>query len=131
MPWTPDDLDHPETKSPDPLCRPRLSQSAFGRLDGQGRSIWSSLQRFVCILATHRHGILAYYSHCITTGPLEGMNNKIKTMKRQIYDFRDLAFFRLRILAIREMKYALLGRPLLTQGVRDTECAHADSHGRS
>ncbi len=32
---------------------------------------------------TAEHGILAYYDAQITTGPLEGLNNKIKTMKRQ------------------------------------------------
>jgi len=36
-------------------------------------------------------------------------NNKIKTMKRQAYGFRDQEFFELKILAIHEAKYALLG----------------------
>jgi hypothetical protein len=40
---------------------------------------------------------------------LEGMNNKIKTMKRQAYGFRDLEFFKLRILAIHEAKKVLVG----------------------
>ena len=40
------------------------------------------------------------------TGPLEGTNNKIKTMKRQAYGFRDKEFFKLKILAIHETKYA-------------------------
>ena len=30
-------------------------------------------------LSTHRAGILAYYDHRISSGPLEGTNNKIKT----------------------------------------------------
>lgn len=54
-------------------------------------------------------GILAYYDYPISTGPLEGTNNKIKTMKRQAYGFRDQEFFKLRILAIHETKYALVG----------------------
>jgi len=57
----------------------------------------------------HQEGILAYYDYPITTGPLEGINNKIKTLKRQAYGFRDLEFFKLRILGLHETKYALVG----------------------
>jgi transposase len=45
----------------------------------------------------------------ITSGPMEGTNNQIKTMKRQAYGFRDQEFFKLKILAIHETKYALVG----------------------
>ena len=41
--------------------------------------------------------------------PLEGMNNKIQTMKRQAYGFRDMEFYKLKICAIHETKYALVG----------------------
>jgi len=51
-------------------------------------------------LSTHKQGILAYYDHRISTGPLEGTNNKIKTLQRQAYGFRDQAFFILRIYAL-------------------------------
>ena len=57
----------------------------------------------------HRAGLLAYYDFPISTGPLEGTNNKIKTMKRQAYGFRDHEFFKLKILGIHEAKYALVG----------------------
>jgi transposase len=67
------------------------------------------LMKFAKTLAAHRTGILAYYDYPISTGPLEGTNNKIKTMKRQAYGFRDQEFFKLRILAIHETKYALVG----------------------
>jgi transposase len=52
---------------------------------------------------------LAWYDYPISTGPLEGTNNKIKTMKRQAYGFRDLEFFNLKILALHETRYALVG----------------------
>lgn len=39
-----------------------------------------------------------------STVPLEGTNNKIKTMKRQPYGFRDLDLFKLKIMAIHESK---------------------------
>ena len=60
-------------------------------------------------LAAHRSGLLAYYDVMISSGPLEGTNHKIKTMKRQAYGFRDREFFKLKILAIHETKYALVG----------------------
>jgi transposase len=53
--------------------------------------------------------LLAYYDYPISTGPLEGTNNKIKTMQRQAYGYRDEEFFHLKILACHEAKYALVG----------------------
>jgi transposase len=67
------------------------------------------LQQMAKTLEAHRAGLLAYYDYPIRTGPLEGTNNKIKTMKRQAYGFRDREFFKLKILAIHEAKYALVG----------------------
>jgi transposase len=59
--------------------------------------------------AAHRSGLMADYDVMITSGPLEGTNNKIKTMKRQASGFRDKEFFKLKILAIHETKYELVG----------------------
>jgi len=67
------------------------------------------LHRFARTLRFHAMGILAYYDYPISTGPLEGTNNKIKTMKRQAYGFRDPEFLRLKILGIHQTKYALVG----------------------
>ena len=67
------------------------------------------LKMFAKTLEKHRKGILSFYNNRISTGPLEGTNNKIKTMKRQTYGFRDMEFFKLKILAIHESKYALVG----------------------
>jgi len=67
------------------------------------------LTKFANTLSAHRSGILSYFDHRISTGPLEGTNNKIKTMKRQAYGFRDMDFFKLKILGIHETKYALVG----------------------
>lgn len=67
------------------------------------------LIQFAATLQEYQEGILAYYNYRISTGPLEGTNNKIKTMKRQAYGFRDHAFFKLKILGIHEAKHALVG----------------------
>jgi transposase len=67
------------------------------------------LQQMARTLAAHRSGLLAYYETMLTSGPMEGTNNKIKTMKRMAYGFRDQEFFKLKILAIHEARYALVG----------------------
>jgi transposase len=67
------------------------------------------LKTFAKTLRLHAFGILAWYDYPISTGPLEGTNNKIKTMKRQAYGFRDREFFKLKILGLHETRYALVG----------------------
>jgi transposase len=67
------------------------------------------LERFADTLDEYQEGILAYYDYPISTGPLEGTNNKIKTMSRQAYGFRDPEFYKLKILGIHETKHALVG----------------------
>lgn len=67
------------------------------------------LIQFAVTLEEYQEGILAYYQYPISTGPLEGTNNKIKTLKRQAYGFRDHEFFKLRILGLHETKHALVG----------------------
>ena len=67
------------------------------------------LKQMAKTLSAHRDGLLAYYDAMITSGPMEGTNNKIKTMKRQAYGFRDREFFQLKSLAIHETTDALVG----------------------
>lgn len=69
------------------------------------RALASRLKHFVKLAQTlraHRHSILSYYKHHISTGPLEGMNNKIKVLKRQAYGFRDMEYLKLRLAFIHE-----------------------------
>jgi transposase len=67
------------------------------------------LEQFADTLEEHQEGILNYYDYPISTGPLEGLNNKIQLLKRQAYGFRDYEFFKLKILALHETKRALVG----------------------
>ena len=68
------------------------------------------LKKFATTLENHFDGILAYFDfNCLSTGPLEGTNNKIKTMQRKAYGYRDMEFFKLKIMALHETKYALVG----------------------
>jgi len=43
-------------------------------------------------------GILAYFEHRITNGVSEGINNKIKVLKRRAYGFHDTQYFFMKIL---------------------------------
>lgn len=67
------------------------------------------LKKFAATLESHAYGLLSWYDHPISTGPLEGTNNKIKTLQRQAYGYRDQQYFRLRIYGMHEQKYALIG----------------------
>jgi transposase len=67
------------------------------------------LLKFATTLLAHKFGILAWYEYQISTGKIEGINNKIKTMKRQAYGYRDQEFFELKILALNDKNYAFSG----------------------
>jgi len=60
-------------------------------------------------LRAHRRGLLAHFDYPISTGPLEGINNKIKVLKRQAYGFRDLDYLKLRLAFIHETTPAFPG----------------------
>ena len=51
-----------------------------------------------------RRGILAWYDCHISTGKVEGINNKIKVMKRNAYGFRDERYFTLRLYALHDCR---------------------------
>jgi transposase len=67
------------------------------------------LAKFAKTLKAHWEGLLAYFDHRITSGPLEGVNNSIKVLKRKAYGYRDVEFFKLRILFIHECKSSFVG----------------------
>ena len=64
------------------------------------KAIASGIQlmvKFAHSLLAHRTGIFSWFEHKISTGPLEGMNNKIKVLKRKAYGYRDMQYFKLKI----------------------------------
>ena len=67
------------------------------------------LSKLADTLDRHRQGLLSYFKHRISTGPLEGLNNKIKVLKRQAYGFRDMVYFKLRLYFIHEATPAFAG----------------------
>jgi transposase len=60
-------------------------------------------------LAGYRTGLLNYFDHPITSGAVEGLINKIKTLKRQAYGFRDSEYFKLRLYHLHTQRYSLAG----------------------
>lgn len=76
----------------------KAEQSAIGQLIKMAKT-----------LRLHASGILAYSQHPITSGKLEGINNKIKTLTKRSYGFHDQNFFILRLLSLHHSKYKLLG----------------------
>ena len=56
-----------------------------------------ALIKFARNLSVHVEGLLAHTRYRLNTGVLEGMNNKIKVIKRVAFGFRDDEYFFLRI----------------------------------
>ena len=56
-----------------------------------------------------RTGLLNWYSRRISTGSLEGGNNKAQTMERQAYGYGVLGLFLLKLRTLHLRKYALTG----------------------
>ena len=67
------------------------------------------LKRIAKTLDKHRHNLVSYFIHRISNGSAEGINNKIKTMKRQAYGFRDMEYFKLRLYHLHKSRYAFVG----------------------
>lgn len=64
--------------------------------------IASKLKPFVKFgkrILRHADSILEYFVHKVSNGFAEGINNKIKVIKRMAYGFHDFEYFRLKILA--------------------------------
>lgn len=56
-----------------------------------------SLTAFAKMLERYRYGILNHCDYPIHNGKLEGVNNKIKVIKRKAYGFHDLRYFTLKV----------------------------------
>ena len=69
----------------------------------------SQLHSFAKTMETYMEQVLSWFDFRISSGPMEGTNNKIKTMKRQAYGYRDQEYFKLKILAIHQSTYRLIG----------------------
>jgi transposase len=69
------------------------------------RALATRLRHIVSLakpLRAQRGGFLACFRHPISTGPLEGLNSKIKVLKGQACGFRDFECLKLRLAFIHE-----------------------------
>jgi transposase len=69
----------------------------------------SHFEKLANTLDSHRSGLLSYFRHRISSGPIEGLNHKIKVLKRQAYGFRDMEFFKLRLYFLHKTPLMLAG----------------------
>lgn len=67
------------------------------------------LVRVARTLLHHHEGLTNYYKHMITNATTEGINNKIETLKRQAYGYRDMEYFKLRLYHLHLQKSELVG----------------------
>jgi hypothetical protein len=56
-------------------------------------------------LQGYRFGLLNWYDHPISTGPLEGINNKIGALQRKAYGYRNYEHFKERLLTLHHAKF--------------------------
>ncbi len=88
-------------------------ESAKGFLDTWLKDAMASgirvLARVAKTLAGYKTGLLNFFKHGITSAVVEGTNNKIKTLKRQAYGFRDMEYFKLRLYHLHTQRYSLSG----------------------
>jgi transposase len=56
------------------------------------------LKKFVKMLLRYAYGIINHCRYPISTARLEGINNKIKVMKRRAYGYHDFDYFKLKIM---------------------------------
>ena len=64
----------------------------------------TQLQKMTVTMKIYKKGILAWYDCHLSTGKVEGINNKIKVMKRNAYGFRDEKYFTLRLYALHDCR---------------------------
>ena len=58
--------------------------------------------------ASYKTGILTYYKCRTSNVKVEGINNKLKVLKRNAYGYRDIDYFRLTLIPQHYYKYNFL-----------------------
>lgn len=69
----------------------------------------SQLAKTARTLLHYAEGLISYFEHKIDNGKAEGINNKIKVLKRQAYGFQDQEYFKLRLYNLHKKKQELTG----------------------
>lgn len=80
-------------------CANELEGRAFlttwaAKMSGQ---LKEAFDRFISMLSGYMYGVLTFFEHRFTNAVAEGLNNKIKVLKRMAYGYRDKEYFKLKI----------------------------------
>ena len=76
------------------------------------RALKSGIQQMQTLAKTlrgHARGILNWFDHPISSGKLEGSNNKVGAMTRAAYGYRDEQFLHLKLYSLHESSFKLSG----------------------
>lgn len=68
-----------------------------------------ALERVAKTLLKHSEGLLNYFEFPINNGKAEGINNKIKVLKRRGYGYNDTEYFKLLLYQLHEKQTVLAG----------------------
>jgi transposase len=93
-------------QQPDKAAAGRFLTSWCNRARESGIKVLMTMAK---TLQGHRTGILNWYDFPISTGPLEGINNKIGALQRMAYGYRDIQYFTYKLYALHLAKFALIG----------------------
>ena len=93
-------------KQPDKATAGRFLNDWCARARASGIKV---LQTMANTLEGYRTGILNWYDFSISSGPLEGINNKIGALQRMAYGYRDNVYFIAKLYALHLAKFALIG----------------------
>jgi len=80
-------------------------------LDWINKAFQSGIKKLILFarrILKHLEGILNYFRYPISTAMVEGINNKIKVIKRKAYGYRDIEYFKLKIYNSHLARYSLL-----------------------
>ena len=93
------------TKAYDASDEPRMAEEIIDIMDlckatGNNHLLW-----FKRLIDSHFEGIIAHATYKISAGKTEGINNKIKTMRRQGYGYPDDEYFFLKLFDLSRKDY--------------------------
>ena len=80
----------------------RVKENAIQRFEKWKENVHKAeveeFRKVIKMMETYWYGIENYFTHRVTNGASEGYNNKINIIKRRAYGFKDIEYFKLKIL---------------------------------
>lgn len=67
------------------------------------------LARVAKTILRHSDGLLSFFDHYISNGKAEGINNKIKVLKRKAYGYQDMEYFKWLLFDLHEKTQEFVG----------------------